>query len=55
MTRKMKPYETSMLLDFKAGRPMEVQAILGNALNFAKEKDIAVPYLSTLHVLLSHY
>lgn len=54
-TQKMKPYKTSMLLDFEAKRKMETEAILGNAVHFAEEKDIAVPYLSSLYGLLSCY
>ena len=34
-TRVMKPYMTSMLLDFENRRPMEVEAILGNAVRIA--------------------
>ncbi|MBU6338689.1 MAG: 2-dehydropantoate 2-reductase [Rickettsiales bacterium] len=55
LTEEMKPYKTSMLLDFEAKRPMEVEAILGNAVKFSKEKSIASPYLSTLYALLSCY
>lgn len=51
-TKKMKPYKTSMLLDFEAKRPMEIEAILGNAINFAKSKNIAVPHLASLYGLL---
>ncbi len=51
-TEKMVPYETSMLLDFKHHRPIEIEAILGNALQFAKEKSISTPYLSSLYALL---
>jgi 2-dehydropantoate 2-reductase len=52
-TEKMLPYETSMLLDFKNNRPMEIEAILGNALKFAQEKSIPTPHLSSLYALLS--
>ncbi len=34
-TRKMVPYDSSMLLDYRAGRPMEVEAIFGNTLRAA--------------------
>ncbi len=54
-TEKMTPYKTSMLLDFEAKRPMEVEAILGNALRFAAKKSIKTPYLSSLYALLSCY
>ena len=35
-TRKMVPYASSMLLDFQAGRPMEIEAIFGNPIRAAK-------------------
>lgn len=54
-TEEMKPYKTSMLLDFEAKRPMEIEAIIGNALNFAKTKSYPTPYLSTIYALLSCY
>lgn len=34
-TRKMVPYASSMLLDYQAGRPLEVEAIFGNPLRAA--------------------
>jgi 2-dehydropantoate 2-reductase len=49
LTHQMKPYKTSMLLDFEAKRPMEIEAILGNAILFAQKKSIATPYLSGLY------
>jgi 2-dehydropantoate 2-reductase len=52
-TEKMIPYETSMLLDFKNNRSMEIEAILGNAIKFAQEKSIPTPHLSTLYALLT--
>ncbi|OSM01826.1 ketopantoate reductase family protein [Magnetofaba australis] len=52
-TRKMVPYKTSMLLDFEAGRPLEVEAILGNALRRAEALGIAAPHMASLHGLLS--
>jgi 2-dehydropantoate 2-reductase len=42
-----------MLIDFEAKRTMEVEAILGNTLRFAKEKSVTIPYISTLYALLS--
>lgn len=54
-TQKMNPYKTSMLLDFEAGRQMEVEAILGNAVKFAQTKSISTPYLSTIYAILSNY
>ena len=54
-TKKMKPYKTSMLLDFEAGREMEVEAILGNAIKFAQSKSISTPYLSTIYAIIANY
>ncbi|MEM8781460.1 MAG: 2-dehydropantoate 2-reductase [Planctomycetota bacterium] len=34
-TEKMAPYKTSMMLDYEAGRPMEVEAIVGDAFRHA--------------------
>jgi 2-dehydropantoate 2-reductase len=51
-TRAMKPIKTSMLADFEAGRPMEVEAIVGNALRTARRHKVEAPYLETLYALL---
>ncbi len=50
--RKMRPFKTSMLVDYEMGRSMEVDAILGNAITIARELDIDVPYLESLYSLL---
>lgn len=52
-TKVMKPYKTSMLLDYEAGRPMEIEAILGNAIRKADQLGINVPHLKTLYGILS--
>ncbi len=49
------PSRTSMLIDFEAGNKMEFEAILGNALRFAKLKMVEVPYIETLYALISNY
>lgn len=51
-TRQMPPYKTSMLLDFEAGRPMETEPILGNAVRTARQASVAVPHLETIYALL---
>lgn len=51
-TRVMKPYRTSMLLDWEAGRPLEVEAILGNAVRAARREGVAIPRIETLYSLL---
>ena len=52
-TEKMTPYKTSMLLDYENKRPLEVEAILGNALKIAKENDIETPYIESIYGLLT--
>ena len=49
------PALTSMLLDFKAGRKMELEAILGNALKFAAEKNVDLPLMQDHYRSLSNY
>ncbi len=51
-TKVIAPYKTSMLLDFEARRPMEVEAILGNAVRAARRVGIPVPHMETLYALL---
>ncbi|MFM8185752.1 MAG: ketopantoate reductase family protein [Alphaproteobacteria bacterium] len=53
-TKKMKPYKTSMLLDFEAQRPLEIDAILGNPIKFAQSKSLNVPILSTIYAIISN-
>jgi 2-dehydropantoate 2-reductase len=51
-TRKMPPYKTSMLLDFEAGRPMETEAILGNAVRAGRRAGVAIPHLEAVYALM---
>lgn len=51
-TVKMPPYMTSMLHDFEAGRPMETEAILGNAVHIARKLNLSIPHLETLYALM---
>ncbi len=48
-TAKMKPYRTSMKIDFDEGRPLEVEAILGNPMRAAAELGVAVPEMEKLY------
>lgn len=48
-TMRMKPYRTSMKIDFDQGRPLEVEAILGNPVRAAAELGVAVPEMETLY------
>lgn len=51
-TYKMPPYKTSMLLDFEAGRPMETEAILGNAVRYGRRLGLAIPHLESVYALM---
>jgi 2-dehydropantoate 2-reductase len=48
-TRRMAPYATSMKLDADAGRPLEVDAMLGEPLRRAARAGAAMPAVSVLH------
>ncbi len=50
--RKMKPFKTSMLVDYENGRSMEIDAILGNAIQLAKQEGLSAPFLKSLFGLL---
>ncbi len=51
-THKMPPYKTSMLLDFEAGRPMETEAILGNAVRYGQRLNVPTPHLDSVYALM---
>ncbi len=52
-TRSFPDYKTSMLLDYEAGRPLECQAIVGNALTIARRNKVATPALQAVSALLA--
>lgn len=52
-TKDLIPYKTSMLLDYENKRPLEIKAILGNALDIAKKHDYNPPYLRIIYSLLT--
>ncbi|GAB3670994.1 ketopantoate reductase family protein [Salinisphaera aquimarina] len=52
-TRKMSAYKNSMALDYLAGRPMEIEAILGNVVAMAQRLEVSVPRLETMQVTLA--
>lgn len=54
MTDKMTAYMTSMMLDYRAGREMEVEAICGEPLRLAASRGVHLPYLDMLYRELSH-
>ncbi|PSN64647.1 2-dehydropantoate 2-reductase [Corynespora cassiicola Philippines] len=47
--------EPSMLADMEAGRPMEVETVIGEVVRVAKRKGVDVPRLETLYLLLKAY
>jgi ketopantoate reductase len=42
----------SMLLDWEAGRPMELEVILGNPVRIARERGVSLPRMQSLYALL---
>ncbi|NEP53739.1 MAG: 2-dehydropantoate 2-reductase, partial [Moorea sp. SIO3C2] len=48
-TENMKPYLTSMKLDYDGKRPLEVEAIVGNPLGMAKKAGVDLPMISMLY------
>lgn len=53
LTDKMTPYATSMMLDFQARRPMEVEAIYGEPLRLAAARGVRMPRVEALYRELS--
>lgn len=52
-TRRMPLYRNSMALDYRAGRPLELDAILGNVIAQARQNSVPVPVLETLYTLIA--
>jgi 2-dehydropantoate 2-reductase len=50
-TRAMPAYKTSMALDYENGRPMEIEAILGNTVRAARKLGVATPNLDAIYAL----
>jgi 2-dehydropantoate 2-reductase len=50
-TRAMPAYKSSMALDYENGRPMEIEAILGNTVRAARKVGIATPNLDAIYAL----
>ena len=48
-TDEMVPYDSSMRLDFLAGRPIEVEAIFGNALRAAERASVQSPITRVMY------
>ncbi|HEY9279550.1 MAG TPA: 2-dehydropantoate 2-reductase [Eoetvoesiella sp.] len=50
-TRKLGHVKTSMLQDMEAGRPVEVEAILGTLVELAQTVKLSVPLIETIYAL----
>ncbi len=48
-TVKMKPYRTSMKIDYDFHRPLEVEAIVGNPMRAAQKVGVPVPQIAMLY------
>jgi len=51
-TQKMKPYRTSMKIDYDESRPLEVEAIFGNPIRMAQQAGIKLPQIEVLYRML---
>ncbi|KKA27616.1 hypothetical protein TD95_001749 [Thielaviopsis punctulata] len=51
-TDRNKGARPSMLLDWEAGRPLELEVILGNPVRIARERGVQMPRLQALYALL---
>ncbi|NEP01300.1 MAG: putative 2-dehydropantoate 2-reductase [Symploca sp. SIO2E9] len=48
-TTKMKPYRTSMKIDYDLGRPLEIEAIFSNPLKIAAKAGVNLPQIRMLY------
>ncbi|MDX2471293.1 MAG: 2-dehydropantoate 2-reductase [SAR324 cluster bacterium] len=55
LTRQMAPYKTSMTMDIEEGRPMELEAIVNNAIKVGTRINMPTPYMKALYGLLVHH
>jgi len=53
-TLRMQPYKTSMMLDFEARRPLEIDAIYGEPVRRAASRGVAMPLTDALRRVLAH-
>jgi 2-dehydropantoate 2-reductase len=53
-TINMKPYKTSMLLDYEAGRDLEIESILGEPLRIAQKLKVKAPNIENMYYILKH-
>jgi 2-dehydropantoate 2-reductase len=53
LARGVGPVRSSMLQDLEAGRPMEIEPILGSVVELARTKGIAIPTIESLYAMVS--
>ena len=51
-TEKMKPYHTSMLLDYLSKSRLETEVILGELLVIAKKQRVRIPKIEAMYLIL---
>ncbi len=51
VTARLGPFKTSMLQDVEAGRPIELEAMLGAPIELARRAGVQVPTLETLYAM----
>jgi len=51
-TQQMKPYRTSMKIDYDESRPLEVEAIFGNPMRVAQQAGVKLPQIEVLYRML---
>jgi len=51
MTRKLGTIKTSMLQDAEAGRPLEIEAIIGAAVEVGRKLGVTMPFLEAVYGL----
>jgi 2-dehydropantoate 2-reductase len=51
-TQKMKPYRTSMKIDYDESRPLEVEAIFGNPIRMAQQAGVKLSQIEVLYRML---
>ncbi len=52
LTHRLPPYKTSMWVDFENRRPMETEAILGNAVRAGRRARVDIPLLESIFALM---
>ena len=49
---KVGPHKTSMLQDVEAGRPIELEALVGSVIELGRLTDTPTPHIDTIYALM---